>query len=103
MSLGGSSSSRIRYGHPTFHSTRLQLICRDNQLRFRGGKTGLDGPLQLTGGIAVNGPFAVRAVKKVISPAMEFSFVTGLDLERASYEPLLHIGLDASEGFSLSL
>ena len=39
-SLDGSSSSRIRYGHPTFHSTRLQLICRDNHIRFRDGKSG---------------------------------------------------------------
>ena len=54
------------------------------------GKTGLDRALKLAGGISVNGPLAVRAAKQAISPAMELPFETGLDFERASYEPLLH-------------
>lgn len=65
------------------------------------GKTGLDRALQLAGEISVNGPLAVRAAKQAISRAMEFPLETGLDFERASYEPLLHSKdrLEALEAF----
>ena len=71
--------------HATFHPTRPQLICRDNRLRFRGGETGLDCPLQLAGGISVDGPLAVWAAKQAISRLTEFPFETGLEFDRTSW------------------
>ncbi|KZT08240.1 ClpP/crotonase [Laetiporus sulphureus 93-53] len=49
----------------------------------------LDKALELAGEIAQNAPLALRAAKQAISRAPELSLETGLDFERASYEPLL--------------
>ncbi|KAI0939406.1 hypothetical protein AcW1_004461 [Taiwanofungus camphoratus] len=45
--------------------------------------------LQLAKEISAGAPLALRAAKKAISRAPELSLESGLDFERASYEPLL--------------
>lgn len=53
------------------------------------GSTAFDRSLQLAKEISVNAPLALRAAKKAISRAPELSLESGLDFERATYEPLL--------------
>jgi len=48
-----------------------------------------DRALQLAEEISQNAPLALRAAKQAISRALDLSLETGLDFERASYEPLL--------------
>ncbi|KAM5531945.1 hypothetical protein V8D89_011480 [Ganoderma adspersum] len=52
--------------------------------------TGYDRALQLAGEISTNAPLALRAAKQAISRVPDVGFESGLDFERASYEPLLH-------------
>ncbi|EIM88091.1 enoyl-CoA hydratase [Stereum hirsutum FP-91666 SS1] len=53
------------------------------------GTTGMDRALVLAKQIAVNAPLALRSAKLAISRAPELALGTGLDFERAAYEPLL--------------
>ena len=86
----GSSSSRMRYTHATFHPTRPQLICRDNQLCFQGGKNRTGLCFAVGRRYICQRPLSVRVAKQAISRVTEFLFETGLEFERASYEPLHH-------------
>ncbi|KAH9927167.1 ClpP/crotonase [Epithele typhae] len=52
--------------------------------------TAFDRALQLAEQIGANAPLALRAAKQAISRVPEMGFESGLDFERASYEPLLH-------------
>ncbi|EJF62828.1 ClpP/crotonase [Dichomitus squalens] len=52
--------------------------------------TGYDRALQLAGEISSSAPLALRAAKQAISRVPDLGFESGLDFERASYEPLLH-------------
>ncbi|PIL36922.1 hypothetical protein GSI_00612 [Ganoderma sinense ZZ0214-1] len=52
--------------------------------------TGYDRALQLAGEISTSAPLALRAAKQAISRVPDVGFESGLDFERASYEPLLH-------------
>ncbi|KDQ64332.1 hypothetical protein JAAARDRAFT_118746 [Jaapia argillacea MUCL 33604] len=65
------------------------------------GSTAYDRALQLAGTIAENAPLALRAAKQAISRAPELALESGLDFERASYEPLLKSldRLEALEAF----
>ncbi|KAI0751521.1 ClpP/crotonase [Daedaleopsis nitida] len=49
-----------------------------------------DRALQLAQEISANAPLALRAAKQAISRVPDVGFESGLDFERASYEPLLH-------------
>ncbi|KAH0839961.1 ClpP/crotonase-like domain-containing protein [Lanmaoa asiatica] len=51
--------------------------------------SGYDRALQLAQDIAENAPLALRAAKQALSRAVDLSLESGLDFERASYEPLL--------------
>ncbi|KZT29268.1 ClpP/crotonase [Neolentinus lepideus HHB14362 ss-1] len=53
------------------------------------GSSAFDRSLQLAQEIAVNAPLALKAAKQAISRAPELALESGLDFERASYEPLL--------------
>jgi len=48
-----------------------------------------DRALQLAQEISANAPLALKAAKQAISRAPELGLESGLDFERASYEPLL--------------
>ncbi|KAI0774046.1 ClpP/crotonase [Fomes fomentarius] len=52
--------------------------------------TAYDRALELAQEISVNAPLALRAAKQAISRVPDVGFESGLDFERASYEPLLH-------------
>ncbi|OSX57452.1 hypothetical protein POSPLADRAFT_1050104 [Postia placenta MAD-698-R-SB12] len=54
------------------------------------GVSAVDKALEVASDIAQNAPLALRAAKQAISRAPELSLDSGLDFERASYEPLLH-------------
>ncbi|KAK7695773.1 hypothetical protein QCA50_000410 [Cerrena zonata] len=49
----------------------------------------VDRAMELAEEIAVNAPLALRAAKQAISRAPELALESGLDFERAAYEPLL--------------
>ncbi|TFK55555.1 ClpP/crotonase [Heliocybe sulcata] len=53
------------------------------------GSSAFDRSVQLAEEIVVNAPLALKAAKQAISRAPEFALESGLDFERASYEPLL--------------
>ncbi|CAL1701172.1 unnamed protein product [Somion occarium] len=52
-------------------------------------RSAVDRALELAEEIAANAPLALRAAKQAISRAPELALESGLDFERASYEPLL--------------
>ncbi|KAI0637962.1 ClpP/crotonase [Trametes polyzona] len=52
--------------------------------------TAFDKALQLAQQISANAPLALKAAKQAISRVPELGLESGLDFERASYEPLLH-------------
>ncbi|KAI0824699.1 ClpP/crotonase [Trametes gibbosa] len=52
--------------------------------------TAYDRALQLAQQISANAPLALKAAKQAISRVPELGFESGLDFERASYEPLLY-------------
>ncbi|KAI0721462.1 ClpP/crotonase-like domain-containing protein [Fomitopsis betulina] len=52
-------------------------------------QTAVDRALELAKDISANAPLALRAAKQAISRAPELSLESGLDFERAAYEPLL--------------
>ncbi|TFK71785.1 ClpP/crotonase [Pluteus cervinus] len=54
------------------------------------GTSAFDRALVLAEKIASNAPLALRAAKQAISRSEDLPLETGLDFERASYEPLLH-------------
>lgn len=60
-----------------------------------------DRALTLAETISFNAPLALRAAKQAISRSEDLSLETGLDFERASYEPLLSTSdrLEALEAF----
>ncbi|KAH7887579.1 ClpP/crotonase-like domain-containing protein [Phlebopus sp. FC_14] len=51
--------------------------------------SGFDRALELARDIAKNAPLALRAAKQAISRAADLPLESGLDFERATYEPLL--------------
>jgi len=53
------------------------------------GQTAIDRSLELAGKISENAPLALRSAKQAISRAIEVPLESGLDFERAAYEPLL--------------
>lgn len=53
------------------------------------GTSAMDRALSLAEAIAANAPIALRSAKLAISRAQELSLESGLDFERAAYEPLL--------------
>ncbi|PCH36962.1 ClpP/crotonase [Wolfiporia cocos MD-104 SS10] len=61
----------------------------------------VDKALELAAEIALNAPLALRAAKQAISRAPELSLESGLDFERAAYEPLLKTNdrIEALEAF----
>ncbi|EPS96912.1 hypothetical protein FOMPIDRAFT_1167002 [Fomitopsis schrenkii] len=52
-------------------------------------QTAVDRALDLAKDMSANAPLALRAAKQAISRAPELSLESGLDFERAAYEPLL--------------
>ncbi|OSC99014.1 ClpP/crotonase [Trametes coccinea BRFM310] len=52
--------------------------------------TAVDKALELAAQMSANAPLALKAAKQAISRVPELGLESGLDFERASYEPLLH-------------
>ncbi|KAI0677025.1 ClpP/crotonase [Trametes maxima] len=53
-------------------------------------QTAYDKALELAKQMSANAPLALKAAKQAISRVPELGLESGLDFERASYEPLLH-------------